>query len=96
MTSINLKLNTLLPNTASRETGTKLRSMLIDHLQHYNHIEIDFSDVTLTPSFADEAFGLLCHHISFHDLMQRIKFLHLSDTHKVLLKRVISNRFHSS
>jgi hypothetical protein len=93
MTSTNLKLNEMLPNTASRETGVALRSLIVAQLETVPQLEIDFTDLTLTPSFADEAFGLLCHHLSIDELFERIKFLNLTAVQKLLLKRVISNRF---
>ncbi len=48
--------------------------------------------MTLTPSFADEAFGLLCHEITPQALFEQVKFTNLSATHKALLIRVMGNR----
>lgn len=93
MTSIKLVLSELLPDTASRESGAKLRNQIVEYLQNEDLIEIDMSQTALTPSFADEAFGLLCHHLSIKEFNQKIKFSHLSATHKTLLLRVLGNRF---
>jgi len=95
MTSIKLVLAELLPDTASRESGALLRNMILEHLQQEILLEIDIGHTALTPSFADEAFGLLCHHLSMKEFNQKIKFIHLSPTHKTLLLRVLSNRFSS-
>jgi len=93
MTSTKLVLCTLLKDTGSRESGEQLRHLILENLNQFPCVELDFSQVTLTPSFADEAFGLLCTHLSKQDLNQKIKFQHLSATHKALLARVIGNRF---
>jgi hypothetical protein len=95
MTSIKLILATILQDTASRDSGAILRKTVLEHLKNGNHLEIDFTGVNLTPSFADEAFGLLCHHLSHKEFSEKIKFINLSISHKALLSRVVGNRFNS-
>jgi hypothetical protein len=92
MTSIKLVLKEQLSNTASRDSGAILRTLILEHLKNHSPLEIDFTDVTLTPSFADEAFGLLCHEITPQALFEQVKFSNLSATHKALLIRVMGNR----
>lgn len=94
MTSIKLILATILQDTASRDSGAILRKTVLEHLKNGNHLEIDFTGVNLTPSFTDEAFGLLCHELTQQEIHEKIKFIHLSATHKALLIRVMGNRFH--
>jgi len=93
MTSIKLILKDILPDTASREKGKELRNIMLGYLKDYKNVEIDFSEVVITPSFADEAFGLLSSHMSLKELSEKIKFLELSPAHKALLSHVIANRF---
>ncbi len=95
MTSIKLILNELLADTASRANGAIFRKMILENLQNHDFVEVDFSQVNLTPSFTDEAFGLLCHDLTIKSLTEKVKFLNLSPTHKALLTRVIANRFTS-
>ncbi len=93
MTSVNILLKPFLHGDVSRESGTRLRLLIIDYLTQYHAIEIDFTETTLTPSFADEAFGLLCHHLTRQEFNERIKIHHLTEVQKVLLNHVIGNRF---
>ena len=95
MTLINLVLKDLLPDTASREKGKELRNIIMDNLKNYSTIEIDFSGVVMTPSFADEAFGMLSLHMTVKELKEKINFLSLTPAHKALLTHVIANRFTS-
>ena len=89
-------LATMLQDTASRDSGAFLRKTILEHLQNNQTLEIDFTGVNLTPSFADEAFGLLCHELTQQEIHEKIKFLNLSATHKALLIRVMGNRFNPS
>ena len=96
MTSIKIHLKTFLEGVVSRETGAILRNQIIDYLRQYDSIDIDFKELTLTPSFADEAFGLLCHHLTRQDFNERVKIHHLTEPQKVLLTHVIGNRYQKS
>lgn len=96
MTLIKIILTDILPDTASRDSGAILRKMILEHIKKGEVIEVDFVSVNLTPSFADEAFGLLCHELTQKEFLEKIKFIHLSLPHKTLLSRVIGNRFNSS
>jgi hypothetical protein len=89
-------LETLLHDTASRDSGATLRKTILEHLKNGQSLEIDFTGVNLTPSFADEAFGLLCHELTQQEIHEKIKFLNLTSTHKALLIRVMGNRFNPS
>lgn len=93
MTSTKLIVCELLKDTASRENGAILRNQILLYLKTHDSLEIDLDHTRLTPSFADEAFGLLYHHLSLKEFHQRIKFVHLSHTHKMLLLHVLGNRF---
>ncbi|MGD9591459.1 MAG: STAS-like domain-containing protein [Candidatus Berkiella sp.] len=93
MTLIKIVLNQLLSNTATRACGATFRDLLLKHVMDNTVVEIDFTGTNLTPSFADEAFGLLCHHLSIHQFNKHIKCRQLLEPQKELLKRVIGNRF---
>ncbi|MBS0285866.1 MAG: STAS-like domain-containing protein [Proteobacteria bacterium] len=93
MTLNKLILKTILQDTGSRESGALLRNKILALLTTYPLIEIDFNETILTPSFADEAFGLLCHNLSYQKLNDSVKFVNLSPSQKALLTRVLANRF---
>lgn len=90
---IKLQVKEMLADTGSRDNGAKLRALILDALTKHITVEVDFTDTLMTPSFADEAIGLLANHITLDELKQKIKFSHVSAQHKALLLKVIANRF---
>ncbi|MBS0290199.1 MAG: STAS-like domain-containing protein [Proteobacteria bacterium] len=93
MTLIKLKLAEQCQDTASRQSGVVLRNNILNHINAGHQLEIDCANSNLTPSFTDEAFGLLCHNMSHKTFLENIKFINLSLTHKSLLMHVLGNRF---
>lgn len=93
MTSIKLEIKTLYPEISSRAEGALLRQLILAHLKEASEVILDFAETSITPSFADEALGLLCNEISLEIFKQKIKMVNLSATNKALILRVIANRF---
>jgi len=88
-----ITVHTFAKDTGSRDSGKILREKILALLDEDKNIQIDFEYVTLTPSFADEAIGLLSNYLSFEEFKRKIKLTNVSEQQKSLLNRVIANRF---
>lgn len=77
---------------STREAGVKLREFLIEQLKLHQCLELDLTDVLLTPSVADEAFGILAKILGKSQFVEKIKFINLSPEQKSIIIHVISRR----
>lgn len=88
-----LILNEILSDTGSRANGAKLRAAIVEAISTEDTVVLDFADTIITPSFADEAIGLLCKHLTLDEFKGKVRFKNVSMQHKALIFKVIVNRF---
>ncbi|MBR7792329.1 STAS-like domain-containing protein [Undibacterium sp. FT147W] len=82
----------LAPNLSTRPVGAMARDRLVQLLNDYSVIEVDFEHHSLTPSFADECIGRLAAVIGFEQFKQRIKLVNINASNRPLVKHVIVTR----
>lgn len=77
---------------ATRSAGRDLRAILMDRLQDSAHVVLDFHDVPLTPSFADEFLGVTIETIGREQFKQRVTMVNLSEAAKSLVRHILNSR----
>jgi hypothetical protein len=80
------------PELTTRPIGIQARERLIQALEDYEFVEIDFLGKSLTPSFADECIGRLAAFIGLKEFQKRVKMTNVSASTKPLIKHVILAR----
>lgn len=94
MTTLTSKVNVtdIAAELTTRPTGALARERLLRTLLDAEAIEVDFSNKTITPSFADECIGKLAASIGLAEFKRRVKLLNLSEATKPLIRHVILAR----
>lgn len=77
---------------STRPNGAEARKAILQAMQFYDLIELDFVGQNPTPSFADECLGILCKDIGLAKFNKNIKLLNLTEHSRSLFKLVISRR----
>ena len=80
------------PELTTRPIGAQARERLIQALEDYDTVEVDFLNKSLTPSFADECIGRLAAAIGLDEFKRRVKLTNINDTTRPLVKHVILTR----
>lgn len=78
--------------SATRLGGRALRCQLLSLLHDAHHVTIDFSGVTLTPSFADEFLGGTMEELGKDNFKAVISIVNLPDSAKPLVRHVLNQR----
>ncbi|HJV80164.1 STAS-like domain-containing protein [Noviherbaspirillum sp.] len=93
MTStFSVKVTDIAPDLSTRPVGIQARERLLQMLQDYDSVEVDFLSLSLTPSFADECIGRLAAEIGLNEFKKRVKLTNVSESSKPLVKHVILTR----
>ncbi|MCG2585527.1 STAS-like domain-containing protein [Massilia sp. TS11] len=92
MTSFSVDIMSLATELTTRPVGAQARQQLLDLLHEHDHIEIDFHDQSLTPSFADECIGRLAAQIGLIDFKNRVKLVNVAANARPLVRHVILTR----
>lgn len=79
-------------STSSREDGMRARENLLATLSEYDQLELDFSDLVLTPSFADSCIAMLAKQIGKTTFETKVVMTHTSPDQEALLTHVIQRR----
>lgn len=78
---------------STREKGEAVRQQLLELYEEHGDLSLDMANVDLvTPSFADEAIGLLAIQIGVGDFQDHFEFQNLNSEYRSLLNMVITNR----
>jgi hypothetical protein len=77
---------------ATREDGEDARTVIVNCLKKHSCVEIDLSNVFMTPSFADEFMGILAKEMGKEEFKKRLFFKNTSPEIKSLLFHIIANR----
>jgi hypothetical protein len=83
------------PELSTRPVGVQARERILNLLEDYESVEVDFLNRSLTPSFADECIGRLAGIMGLETFKKRIKLLNLNESTKSLVKHVVLNRCRS-
>lgn len=92
MTTSKLVVSEEASSLATRIGGRALRDQLLTLLQSAHHVTVDFADVTLTPSFADEFLGGVIEKIGRDQFRQAISIVNVSDHGRPLVRHVLNQR----
>lgn len=76
--------------SATRVDGKALRSQLLCILRDAHHVTIDFSGVTLTPSFADEFLGGTMGELGKDNFKSAISIVNLPESAKPLVRHILN------
>lgn len=92
ISTIRVAVTDIAPDVTTRPIGAQARERLIQALEDYDSVEVDFQEKSLTPSFADECIGRLAATIGLGEFKRRVKLRHLNASSKSLVKHVILAR----
>jgi len=85
-------LASLIPASSTRENGRLARQAIQRILRDNEVVEIDLIGVRLSPSFADECFGVLAESLGRDPFKNRVKIRNVPSVSRELLKHVIIRR----
>lgn len=91
-TLIKVPVTDIAPNLTTRPVGIQARERLIQALNDYDLVEIDFLGKSLTPSFADECIGRLAATLGIQEFQKRVKMKNINESTRPLIKHVILAR----
>ena len=77
---------------ATREAGKHARQFIIDALQTCDSVEIDMTGMNVSPSFADEFFGMLAGELGIDGFERRVRLTNLSESAQALIAHVVYRR----
>ena len=89
-----INLATQFTNRFSRNDAEVARTFILKKLKQHDSIKIDCANIALSPTFADECFGIIAKRLGRDDFLKKIEFENLSPTLKSLLNCVISRRLY--
>jgi hypothetical protein len=76
---------------ATRENGARARALILAALKEAEAIVLDFSgNVLITPSFADECFGLTAVALGREQFKKRVRLQNLRTQDEVLISHVVA------
>jgi hypothetical protein len=78
---------------SSRKGGETARARLVEQLNSSSErITFDLSWKSLSPSFADECFGIIVKNIGISSFTKKVKFINVNDSAKSIIKHVVNKR----
>lgn len=77
---------------SNRESGIQLRQEILEALSHADKVIIDFADHDVSPSFADEAIGLLAAEVGLRAFKRKVQLKNVPEASRVLVRHVIQHR----
>lgn len=92
ISTFKIRIEDLAPEVTTRPVGAQARRRILNFLRDYEVIDIDFSDRSLTPSFADECIGQLAAAIGLSSFKSRVRLSNVNEASRSLIKHVILTR----
>jgi len=93
MTSIfSVDVTDIASELSTRPVGAEARCKLLALLKEHERIEINFLNLSLTPSFADECVGRLAGVMGLENFKRRVKLINVEDSTRPLIKHVVLQR----
>lgn len=89
---LEIKIGDLVDRFSTREAGAKARAKLLEMMGHATCIFLDMQGARLTPSFADECFGLLAHEVGLQRVREALKMKNLNVLSKPIINHVVARR----
>jgi hypothetical protein len=87
------KLDNDFETLSSRKGGEIARARLVEQLNSSSErITFDLSWKSLSPSFADECFGIIVKTIGITSFTKRVTFINVNDAAKSIIKHVVHKR----
>lgn len=77
---------------ATREAGKRARQFILDAFKTCDSVQIDMTGMNVSPSFADELFGMLAAELGINEFHKRVQFTNLSESAKALIVHVVYRR----
>ena len=77
---------------ATREAGKRARQFILEALQTCDSVEIDMTGMNVSPSFADEFFGMLAGELGVGAFERRVQLTNLSESAQALIAHVVYRR----
>ena len=76
----------------TREAGRRARQFVLDALKTCDSVQIDMTGMNVSPSFADEFFGMLAAELGLNEFKNRVHLTNLSESAKTLIGHVVYRR----
>ncbi len=89
---LEIKISDLADRFSTRESGAEARAKLLEMMDHAVCISLDMQDARLTPSFADECFGLLARAVGLQRIREALKMKNLNVLSKPIINHVVARR----
>ena len=77
---------------ATREGGRRARQYVLDALKTCDSVQIDMIGMNVSPSFADEFFGMLAAELGLDEYAKRIQLINTPEPAKTLIAHVVYRR----
>ena len=77
---------------ATRSAGAKARAFISDTLKTVEVVTINMAGMNVSPSFADECFGLLAAELGIEEFKQRVRLINLPESARDLIAHVVYRR----
>ncbi len=78
--------------TSTRPNGVSARQFILEKINHYDKINLDFRGENPTPSFVDECIGQLISDIGWEKFKAIVQISNPTESARSLIKHVISRR----
>jgi hypothetical protein len=85
-------LASITSKSATRAAGRQARRAIESALAQARMVRVDLAELRVTPSFADECFGLLARELGRQGFKERVKLVNVSSTCRPLIKHVVLHR----
>jgi hypothetical protein len=77
---------------ATREGGRRARQFILDALKTCDSVQIDMTGMYVSPSFADEFFGMLAAELGLEEYAHRVHLINIPDSAHDLIAHVVYRR----
>lgn len=78
--------------SSTRAAGAEARRFICEALKKCEVVKIDLTGMNISPSFADECFGLLAAELGLDEYKRRVKLLNVPESARHLIPHVVYRR----
>jgi hypothetical protein len=76
----------------TRPAGAKARAFISDALKTVEVVTVNMADMNVSPSFADECFGLLAAELGIEEFKRRVRLINMPESARDLIAHVVYRR----
>ncbi len=76
----------------SRSEGANARDLILDVIKKHGVVLVDINNEKLTPSFADECFGVIAESFGLENFKKKVKLINVTPNVSTLVKHVVIRR----